>query len=314
MLRRLKTSISFFKNLSSELQGIAIFILSCLLSALLNCVIRKVTMTFEPMLMVSYRSLGCIAMSLPLLFLLPKGQAKIGIFKKANVVKAAIDFLSLPLWAMAIAHIHISEAVSLSYLTPLFIAILAFFILKDKMETSGWLAMLIGFIGAYIVLLPDTAGFNFYSIFVLATCVLWALGGILTKSLSSQQHPIVIVLYTNIFIFLFSLPFADFRAVTLEEIIILAALSFLACYSHLALAFAFSKTRITVLLPFDYMRLIFAAIFAFGFYGEIIKSNTIIGAVIIIAAATYITSHKYRLSKETSLKPKPAKKLAYKKW
>lgn len=286
VLKKFNRIYSLFKSLPLDTKGLIVFLFACLLSALLNCVIRKVVATFEPMLMVSYRSMGCIAMILPLLFFIPKNQH--GMFNKTNFIKATVDFLSLPLWAMAIANIHISQAVSLSYLTPLFMAILAYFILKDKMGLNGWLAMLAGFIGAYIVLLPDTNGFNFYSIYVLGTCILWALGGILTKRLSAHQHPALIVLYTNIFIFLFSLPWANFRAISLEEFMLLFSLSFLACTSHLALAYAFSKTRITTLLPLDYTRLIFAAIFAFVFFGEVIKVNTIIGAIIIIAAATYI--------------------------
>lgn len=287
--------------------GIIIFVFYCVLSALLNCVIRKVVKVFDPMLMVSYRSLGCIVLILPLLIFLSKQDLKSIAFKKQNLIKATVDFLSLPLWAIAVANIHISQAVSLSYLTPLFMAVFAYFLLKDKMELDRWVAMIVGFIGAYIVLLPDTQGFNFYSVFVLGTCVLWALGGVFTKTLSEFQHPIIIVLLTNIIIFLYSVPFANFRVITLGEFWLLLALSFLACSSHIVLACAFSKTRITLLLPFDYIRLVFAAMFAFIFYDEVISVNTGVGAVVIMAAATYITRQKYSHMKQTNLCSKPGK-------
>jgi drug/metabolite transporter (DMT)-like permease len=54
------------------------------------------------------------------------------------------------------------------------------------------------------------------------------------------------------------------------------------------LASAYKHTRITNLLPYEYVKLVFTAIFAFMLFGEVITITTIIGSAIILTASFYI--------------------------
>jgi drug/metabolite transporter (DMT)-like permease len=284
--------------MSRTLQGILIFVSTCCIYALLNCVIRELTKTLDSYTIVAYRSLACLILMGPFLaFLCATKRVTWKLFNQSNFYKGALDFLSMPLWFLAIANLQIAQAVSLSYTTPLFTAVLAVLLLKEKVGIERWLALLIGLIGVYVIIKPDINGFNIYSLFILGASMLWALGSILTKNLTSQQHPVLIAFYTNLFIFIISLPlfFNNQPVIDSRSMFLITASALLSCIASVGLAYAFSKTKLTVLLPFDYTRLIFASSFAFIFYHEIISLSTVMGSMLILFASLYVANRRYSL-------------------
>lgn len=279
--------------MSKSLQGILIFVFTCCIYAVLNCVIKELTKTLDAYTIVSYRSLVCFVILAPcLLYLHFVKHIPVTMFNRSNFYKGALDFLSMPLWFLAIAHLQIAQAVSLSYTTPLFTALLAVILLKEKAGIERWAALLIGLIGVYLIIKPDIYGFNIYSLFILGATILWSLGSILTKNLTSQQHPILIAFYTNVFIFIISLPITikNLHGLELKAWLFIILSATLSSIASIGLAYSFSKTKLTILLPFDYTRLIFATTLAFIFYDEIISFDTIIGSALILFASIYVAS------------------------
>jgi drug/metabolite transporter (DMT)-like permease len=273
------------------LHGVIIMIMACFCFALLNCAIRNVSYKFDPYVMASYRSLFCILLVTPFVLYVNRRQ-KVDKFNKLNIFKGAIDLLSLPIWTIAISNMEIAHAVAISFTTPLISAIFAIIFLKDHLSLTKWTALLIGFSGAYIAVDPSALGkLNIYAFYVLGVCVLWAAANVMTKSLATdKQHPVYIVLYSNIVIFVLSLPFffKSGRMLTLSETMDYVFLSGLACAGHFFLAWAYTKTKMSNLLPLDYTRLLFATMFGVTIYGELVHINTLIGTAIILACSIYI--------------------------
>lgn len=281
------------KKFNPEIAGILCAIAAYAFFGLLNCAIRESSHFVDHKTLVSYRSFFCILIALPLLYFVPRKQFSFSIINKNNFLKAGIDLLSLPLWALAIKHMQITEVVALSFTTPIFSAILALIILKDRATFARCIALGLGFVGVFIIMNPKDDGINIYSFYVLLCCLSWSLSSILTKKLTNKQHPILIVLYSNILVFLISLPFnyMNMRALNASEAMVIIALAGLATFGNMLLAFAYKHTRITVIVPFDYTRLLFTTFFAYIFFEEVAKANTLIGAFIIIAGI-FIAGYK----------------------
>ncbi|MFI4984201.1 MAG: DMT family transporter [Rickettsiales bacterium] len=282
-----------FTHLKSNqvLQGVIIMIMACFCFALLNCAIRNVSYKFNPYVMASYRSMFCIMLVAPFVLYVNKRQ-RADKFSKLNFFKGTIDLISLPIWTMAISNMKIAHAVAISFTTPLISAVLAIIFLKDYLSRSKWAALMVGFTGAYIAVDPSASGdFNMYALYVLGVCALWATANVMTKSLATdKQHPVYIVLYSNIVIFCLSLPFLfeSGRMLTFSEILDYIFLSGLACVGHFCLAWSYTKTKMSNLLPLDYTRLLFATMFGITIYGESVHLNTLIGTAIILACSIYI--------------------------
>lgn len=278
-----------FSKLHKDLQGIAYLMLAYVCFALLNIVSKQLyALEMGPMVITFYRSFFCILLTAPFAILMLRKHAFN--FAKINIYKGVVDFLSIPTWVMAVSYMNIPEAVGLTYITPILTAVLAIIFLKDKMSVEKWLVISVGLVGAYIILKPDFDNFNYYSIYALSACMLWATGGILTKNLTTNQHPVLIVFFTNIVITALSAPFfiADLRFLNMHEVILCTMMAVTAAGGYLFLSYAYGSTRLTNLLPYDYFRLIFATIASYFFLGQVIDSTTILGSALIFGSSMYL--------------------------
>ena len=88
-----------------------------------------------------------------------------------------------------------------------------------------------------------------------------------------------------------------------EEYVLLAALGVMAMLAHLALARSLAKADASAIMPFDFARLPFVALFAFLLFGEVAGVWTWIGGAIIAGSAFYIARRESVLAKKTDATP-----------
>jgi drug/metabolite transporter (DMT)-like permease len=278
-------------SLSLKNKAILLVAISVGLFALLNCLMRMLTGSFTAYQILAYRSFyGLLFASVGLMIIGFKSSGNIA-FTRQNLLRGLFDLASIPLWITALKYMQITQVVSIAFLTPVICAILAGITLQDRMPINKWVACLVALVGAFVVAHPDVSGFNYYGFLVLGTCILWASSGILLKKLSiKRQHPLVIIAYTNAVIFCMTLPFmiTSFQALSLEKWLLLTVMGIIAFLANFALAHAYRLTQITNLLPFEYLKLVYTAIFSFILFGEVISTSTIMGSLIILAAAYYL--------------------------
>jgi drug/metabolite transporter (DMT)-like permease len=290
-----------FEKLSKELQGLVYLTLAYTCFALLNVFSKQLyALEISPLVITFYRSFFCIVLVAPFAgFMLFKSH-KFN-FAKINIYKGVVDFLSIPAWVMAVSNMNIPEAVGLTYITPILTGVLAIIFLKDKMSADKWVVSMIGLIGAYIILKPDFDNFNYYAIYALITCLLWATGGIITKNLSGRQHPVLVVFFTNIVIVSLAFPFflTDSHILSQREILICLCMSATAAGGYLFLTHAYRSTQISNLLPYDYLRLIMATIISYLFLGQVIDGSTILGSALIFGGSIYLARSQAKERKRT---------------
>lgn len=66
-----------------------------------------------------------------------------------------MGFVSLLAFFYNIAHIPLADAMTFSRTAPIFTAILAFIIMKEKMSIFGWCTIFIGFVGIVFIMKPN---------------------------------------------------------------------------------------------------------------------------------------------------------------
>ena len=76
------------------------------------------------------------------------------------LLRSAIGICSMLSGFWAIGHLPLSQAISLSYSTPLFVTILAVFWLGEHVRKRRWAAVIVGFIGVLVIVRPGTADFT----------------------------------------------------------------------------------------------------------------------------------------------------------
>jgi S-adenosylmethionine uptake transporter len=215
--------------------------------------------------------------------------------------------VSMAMWFYGIAHLPLSNAVTLSFAAPIFTTIIAAIWLHEKVHYHRWIATLIGFAGVLLVARPDTAGFNWVAMLVIFQALLVAIANFLIKSLTSSESNMTILFYMGVFMIPLSILPAAYVWVwpsltAWGWLLLMGGASGLA---HYGLTRAFQLSDASALMPLDYLRLPLAIATDMALFAFVPDAYTWAGATTIAASCLYILHrerlHRRRISDVTSL-------------
>lgn len=220
----------------------------------------------------------------------------IQLLRSAMLLGATITFI------FGLKEIPLAEASTILFLAPLIVTALSVPLLREQVGARRWMAVLVGFAGAVIVIRPGAGIFQGWAFFPLATAFLYALYMITTRQLSRTDSSLTTLVYTaSVGALLMSaiVPFdwvqPDFEGWTL--MILLGALG---GANHFALILAFRAAPAAVISPLEYSRLIWATSFGFVLFGDLPDVWAIAGAALIVVSGLYVYSRESRSSGRAS--------------
>ena len=260
-----------------------------LLAAIMNSAARHVSQTVHPFELVFFRNLFAFAFVIPMLW-------RIGFVSLRtrrpwmHAGRAGLNVVNMMVWFSAISLAPLAEAVALGFTAPIFATILGVLIMKELVGIRRWSAIIAGFAGALIILQP---GFDTVQVghgLVLLASVMWAGVLLIIKSLSRTESSITIVAYMSILMTPMSLIPALFVWAwpTWTELAWLGLIGVCGGAAQYLLAQAFHEADISVVMPFDFGKLVWVALIAFIAFGEVPTWTTWFGGAIIFARGIYI--------------------------
>jgi drug/metabolite transporter (DMT)-like permease len=189
-------------------------------------------------------------------------------------------------WFTGLASIPLTEVFAIEFTMPIWTAILATLILGERMNGLRALAIALGFVGILVILRPGVASVSAGALAVLGAALAYAFAHTLTKLLSSQDAPIVILFYmTAIQLPLglaASLPQWVWPSPAVWPWVALVGLTALS--AHYCLTRAFQLADASVVIPLDFLRLPLIALIGLFFYGEPLEPWVMVGAAIVFVA------------------------------
>lgn len=191
-------------------------------------------------------------------------------------------------WAVALAPLATVSAIG--FASPLFAALLAILILGEKVGLRRWAGLVIGFAGTIIILRPGAGIVEFGALVALASSMLWAGAMITIKQLTGSESPLTVTTWGTFYVGVFCLIPALFvwQWPTAEQWAWLILIGMLGSIIQWSLAKAFSLADTTLVLPFDFLKLVWASIFGYFLFAEIPSLSAWVGGAIISASAFYI--------------------------
>jgi len=293
MRNKIKKFISSQINHEQNYRGIFEIILSCFLLSIIVALVRNLNQQFHIFFIVMMRNL------FGLIFLLPQFIKNRGsIFKTKNiylhVLRGGNGTISMFFWFYAINSLPLSEAVSLSFLTPIVTTIASMFFLREKVSKRIFAASFISFIGVIIILRPGFHKFEEGYIFSFCSIIFWTISNLIVKIMTKNDKPQTIVAHMTFFMFIFSIPFSLPYLAPLDFITFLEffALGIISNISYKLIAEAYSKNDLSILQPFDFSRLIFTSLVAYFLFDEKIDIWVFVGSLIILFGLILIVRKK----------------------
>lgn len=296
--------LSGLSTLSGPIRGGLWMTFACLGFAGMNVIIRQLCADMHPFEVVFFRNLGGLAFMLPWLVKVGASALRTD-HHRYYLGRSFLGFLSMLLWFSALALMPLAEATALSFTSPLFATIFAVVLLHEVVRARRWTAMIVGFLGAMIILRPGFAELDLAHALVLASSALAGINAILVKQLTRSESANAIVTYMTLYILPMSLVPALFVWVTppLHTVPLIVGLGLLATISHQAMTRAFVATDTSIVMSFDYGRLPFVAAIAWFAFGEVPDLWTWIGAAVIVAASTYIARREAAMARAGQARP-----------
>ena len=203
-----------------------------------------------------------------------------------HVVRNVIHFAGQWAWLTGLTLIPLAQLFALEFTAPLWVAVLAPFILKERLTPVRLLAATLGFAGALVVVKPGAAPLSAGAIAALSAAVGFAISLILVKQLIRKDSATTVLFYM---VFLQAFPSLALswsklhvpQAQTLTWVVVLALSSLAA---HFSIARAFALADAIVVAPLDFLRLPLIAVVAAMLYSEPLDPMVLVGGGIIVAA------------------------------
>ena len=240
-------------------------------------------------------------------------------------IRVVLFFFGFSSFYISLTVMPLATATALFFVTPFLITIFAHFFLKEEIGIRRWSAVIIGFVGVYIILDPNFNNFDYLSLTPILCAFCYSLSMIIIKKTSDKDNVytqtftfyIGAIFISSIFYFVIGdgqyntsshiasqFIFKEWFANLEDSILLMVATGITASAAFLLLFSAYSIASPSVVSPFEYSILLWSSLSGWIFFNEIPGTNTIVGMIIIVSCGIYIFMRE-RVQEQSIVTEKP---------
>lgn len=204
------------------------------------------------------------------------------------IARGVFGTISLYTFFVTLHNMPLGTAVAIQYLSPIFTAIIAIYILKEKVRLPQWLFFAISFGGVLVIKGFDSR----ISFFMLAMGIISAItsgfGYNMVRSLKGKEDTMVVVLHFQLVgvvagliscIFSWQMPRGS-------EWLYLLLVGICTQFAQVNLTKALQRGRAADISILNYLGVIYALIFGLTVFGEQYQWTTLVGIILVLAGVS----------------------------
>jgi drug/metabolite transporter (DMT)-like permease len=286
------------KNLSANLRGIVLMLVSTVGFAAMHGAVRHLSAELHPFEIAFFRNIfGLLALA-P--WFLRYGVTPLRTRRlPLHGLRAGLNIIAMLSFFYALSITSLARVTSLSFTAPLFATLLAMLVLGEVVRLRRWVAMLCGFVGTLVILRPGFTEIDQGSLLVLLSAAAWASALTVIKVLSRTDSSVTITCYMVVLMAPISLVPAlwVWQWPTGQQLLWLVAIGVVGTLGQLVMTQALKEAETSVVMPFDFFKMIWASLLGFIFFAEVPTLFTWIGAGIIFASTSYIAYREHKVTR-----------------
>ena len=234
-----------------------------------------------------------------------------------TILRVSIFFLGFSLYYFSLSKISLPEAVTLFFVSPFFVTISSKFIMGENIGMYRWSAILIGFIGVYLVLDPNFNDFNIYTLFPIFCAFFYALTVVIQKKTSDKDSLFTQILHTYLSAIVFSiiiyfyvnnLTFTPYQLLeykfvliswnipSLNYFLLLIIIGFTAVIGFFSIFGAYRIVSPSTIAPYEYSLIILSILFGYFIWNDYLTIKGMAGLSLILIASFFTLYREYNLS------------------
>ena len=210
-----------------------------------------------------------------------------------HITRGAIHTTGMMLWFVALPLTTLAEITALGFTGPIFVTIGAALFLSEKVRMRRWIAVIVGFIGAMIIIRPGFGDIHLGVICILISTPIFSASNLISKALARTDSSTTIVIWQNIVIVICALPVAlwFWQTPTLVDIFWFLLAGAAGTLGHICQQRGYQLADITLLQPIGFLSLIWNTMLGYFLFFQKPDIWTFVGAAVIFGSALYI-SHR----------------------
>ncbi len=212
------------------------------------------------------------------------GGSVTGTNHKILALRGIFGTIALYFFFVTVQNIPLASAMTIQYLSPIFTAIIAIFLLKEKVSLPQWFFYLIAFTGVLFIEQFDTR----VSLFYLGLGVISAFGSgmayNLVRSLKEKEHPLTVVFHFQLIGMIAGLFFTVFNWKTPAgwDWFYLLLIGILSQLGQIFLTDALQREKAASVAIIVYTGLIYGLSIGWIFFGEAQGTGSLLGMLLVV--------------------------------
>ena len=207
-----------------------------------------------------------------------------------QVIRSALLFMATLCGFFAFSVMPLADATAIFQTAPLAITALAALILREPVGPRRWAGVMIGFLGALIIVRPGADVFQPAALLPMLGALFFAGYSIATRFLGRDESYWTTFLYTAALGALIASAFVPLVWVTPTwgDAALMLAMGTIGSAGQFLLIVAFNTAPASAIAPFTYAGLIFATLWGYLFFGDAPDGWTATGAAVIVGSGVYV--------------------------
>lgn len=221
----------------------------------------------------------------------------------AIIVRSVIGTVSIVATFRAFNYLPMADAQALFFTASLFVPIMGYFFLREKVGPYRWSAVLVGFLGMLVIVRPSgTVNLTGVSLAVSAALMHSGLGTLL-RVLGRTERPETVTFYflsIGAALTALAMPFVA-TTPTWNEVPLFVGAGISGAFAQIFLSAAYKYAPMALVTIFNYTGIIWATGYGWFIWGDWPGPPVWIGASIIIASSLFIVWRENRAAKLAQL-------------
>ena len=234
---------------------------------------------------------------LPILFARYRWQLFTPARMTMQLARSTILLVGTTLFFFGLSYMPVADTLALFFISPLVATVLSALLLKERVGPRRFGAVIVGFIGALIILRPGLGVFRWPALFPLGSGLLYGFYAIATRKLAGTAPPLVTAGFTALVGAVVMSLSAPLYWVTpnLFQVGIMVLIGAIAATGHYMVILAYERAQASLLAPFAYCEIVMAVIVGFVMFGDFPDGWTWLGIAVLAASGIYISLRERQL-------------------
>jgi len=281
------------------MRGIALMAAGMFLFSGVDAMGKFLTETLHPVQIVWSRQSGLLLGVVALI--LVRGRSVLhSAHPRLQISRGVLAACSATLFIVGVAYVPLADAVAITFVAPFMVTVLGALILRERVGVRRWAAVIIGFVGALLVIRPGLGVVHPAAALLIVAASAFALRQVMSRHLAGEDRTQTTVAYTAIVswtLLCLPLPFIWSTPVTALEVWLLVGMAVLAAIAETLVIMALDAAEAVVVAPVQYSLLIWGTLYGFFIFGQLPDGWTWAGALIIVATGIYTLNREHRAAR-----------------